>query len=117
MIRPYLTLSEIAAAIAVSPAWLRRHAGELARDHGFPAPAPGMGRRYDAGWLADWQAAGSPGLPRYDHPPCPPAIAARNIQILVDEAIADAPRRYAERAAHFAARAARSRRRRALRLR
>lgn len=65
-IRPYLSLDRVAAALGVEAAWLRANLKSL---QGFPAPSPGMGRRWHPADIEHWQMLGAPGVPRAPAPP------------------------------------------------
>ena len=52
-----LTPAEIAQQLGVPLNTFRRNLPALRRDHGFPAPLPGMGGRYDPLAIATWREA------------------------------------------------------------
>lgn len=58
LIDRYLTLRQVAIAIGVSARWLYMHRPRLAAEHGFPAPAPGMGKRWAEAEIVAWQRRG-----------------------------------------------------------
>lgn len=55
MIHRYLTMRQVAAALGVSHSWLYDNVARLEREHGFPASAPGMGKRRDGAAIEAWQ--------------------------------------------------------------
>lgn len=53
--RDLLTYPEVAAALKVTREWFYRNHRRLVRQHGFPAPMPGMGNRWDPRAIELWQ--------------------------------------------------------------
>lgn len=54
--RALLTQRQVAEWLGHSLDWFRRHRARLTAEQGFPAPVPGLGRRWDPAAITAWLA-------------------------------------------------------------